>query len=112
MPEASSSLAALRRLPRPCAVLACSECHAPRATRYPHCRECYHALEDFWLADWQPVLTREQIISGSADETLLADSQAQRLMAYIKAGQIETLAAEFHTIDRTINRFSSHTDGS
>jgi hypothetical protein len=64
---------ALRRLPRPRIVITCTLCGVARATNYPACPECYHSLEDIWLADWHALLNQERIAPGDADERLLAE---------------------------------------
>ncbi len=66
------SFPSLRGLPRPTRVLPCAQCGSPQVTNYPHCAGCAQALEQYWRADWQALLEREQIPSEAADEVLLA----------------------------------------
>ncbi len=63
---------ALRMLPRPSQVLACAGCGEPQPTNYPTCRTCAETLDQYWRADWQALLEREQIQTGTAHEQLLA----------------------------------------
>jgi hypothetical protein len=63
---------ALRALPRPSQVVRCAGCAEPHPTNYPHCAHCSAVLDQYWQADWQALLAREQIQPGTADEVLLA----------------------------------------
>ena len=64
---------------RPATLAACPSCSDVLGTHYPQCSACYDAIERIWQADWQALLTHEQIEQGSADETLLAQIVVAKL---------------------------------
>jgi uncharacterized protein (UPF0212 family) len=61
-----------RRIPRPQKVLACPQCGEAVGTNCHDCTYCHDAIESVWLADWEALLQKEGIASGSEEERLLA----------------------------------------
>jgi len=57
---------------RPKSVEKCKTCGAPTGRNYISCKECYYALENIWLRDWNLLMNKKNIIRGSNEEKLLA----------------------------------------
>ena len=61
-----------RLYPRPKLVEKCKTCGALTGRNYLHCKECYYAVENIWLMDWNHLLDKENINPDSDKEKLLA----------------------------------------
>lgn len=67
---------------RPKTVKPCKTCGEPIGRNYISCKECYNTIENFWLMDWNELIAKEDIISGSEDEKLLAEVIVEEIDKY------------------------------
>jgi hypothetical protein len=58
---------------RPNEVKICKKCGVPVGRNYKSCIECYNTIENLWSLDWKELIEKENILSGSDDEKLLAE---------------------------------------